>query len=59
MPRAQAKRRKERAKGNTRLKRLVAELSLAKQGLREGAQGNCCALRGGVVRGRVHGSRLE
>ena len=36
----QAKRRKELEKENSRLKRLVAELSLEKQGLREVAQGN-------------------
>jgi hypothetical protein len=36
----QAKRLKELEKENTRLKRLVAELSLEKQGLREVAQGN-------------------
>ena len=32
--------RKELEKENPRLKRLVAELSLGKQGLRDGAQGN-------------------
>ena len=37
----QAKRLKELEKENTRLKRLVAELSLEKQVLREVAQGNC------------------
>jgi transposase-like protein len=36
----QAKRLKELEKENTRLKRLVAELSLEKQVLREVAQGN-------------------
>ena len=36
----QAKRLKELEKENNRLKRLVAELSLAKQVLREVAQGN-------------------
>ena len=36
----QAKRMKELEKENTRLKRLVAELSLEKQVLREVAQGN-------------------
>ena len=36
----QAKRLKERAKENSRLKRLGAELSLEKQVLREVAQGN-------------------
>ena len=36
----QAKRQKELEKENTRLKRLVAELSLEKQVLREVAQGN-------------------
>jgi transposase-like protein len=36
----QAKRLKELEKENTRLKRLGAELSLEKQGLREVAQGN-------------------
>ena len=36
----QAKRRKELEKENSRLKRLVAELSLEKQVLREVAQGN-------------------
>jgi putative transposase len=36
----QAKRHKELAKENSRLKRLVAELSLEKQVLREVAQGN-------------------
>ena len=37
---AQAKRLKELEKENSRLKRLVAELSLEKQVLREVAQGN-------------------
>ena len=37
----QAKRLKELEKENSRLKRLVAELSLEKQVLREVAQGNC------------------
>ena len=37
---AQAKRLKELEKENTRLKRVVAELSLEKQILREVAQGN-------------------
>ena len=37
---AQAKRLKELEKENSRLKRVVAELSLAKQILREVAQGN-------------------
>ena len=36
----QAKRLKELEKENTRLKRLVAELSREKQGLRDVAQGN-------------------
>ena len=36
----QARRLKELEKENSRLKRLVAELSLEKQGLREVAQGN-------------------
>ena len=36
----QAKRLKELEKENSRLKRLVAELSLEKQGLRDVAQGN-------------------
>ncbi len=40
LKRDQAKRRKEREKENSRLKRLVAELSLEKQVLREVAQGN-------------------
>jgi transposase-like protein len=37
----QAKRLKELEKENSRLKRLVTELSLEKQVLREVAQGNC------------------
>ena len=37
----QAKRLKELEKEDSRLKRLVAELSLEKQVLREAAQGNC------------------
>ena len=40
LKRGQAKRLKELEKENTRLKRLVAELSLEKQVLREVAQGN-------------------
>ena len=50
LKRGQAKRLKELEKENTRLKRLVAELSLEKQVLREVAQGNFGALSGGVVR---------
>ena len=46
----QAKRLKELEKENSRLKRLVAELSLEKQVLREVAQGNFEAPSGGVVR---------
>ena len=52
----QAKRLKELEKENTRLKRLVAELSLEKQVLRDVAQGNFRALSGGVVRWSVRGS---
>ena len=44
------KRLKELEKENGRLKRLVAELSLEKQVLREVAQGNFQAPSGGVVR---------
>ena len=40
LKRGQAKRLKELEKENTRLKRLVAELSLEKQVLRDVAQGN-------------------
>jgi putative transposase len=46
----QAKRLKELEKENSRLKRLVAELSLKKQVLRDAAQGNFYAPSGGVVR---------
>ena len=49
----QAKRLKELEKENSRLKRLVAELSLEKQVLREVAQG---APSGGVVRRSVRAS---
>ncbi len=46
----QAKRLKELEKENSRLKRLVAELSLEKQVLREVAQGNFSAPSGDVGR---------
>jgi uncharacterized protein (DUF3084 family) len=46
----QAKGLKELEKEKSRLKRLVAELSLQKQVLREVAQGNFCVLSGGGVR---------
>ena len=50
LKREQAKRLKELERENARLKRLVAALSLEKQVLRDVAQGNFCALSGGVVR---------
>ena len=49
----QARRLKELEKENARLKRLVAELSIEKQVLRDVAQGNLYALSGGVVRWSV------
>jgi putative transposase len=46
----QAKRLKELERENAKLKRLVAELSLEKQILKDVASGNFRALSGGVVR---------
>jgi putative transposase len=46
----QAKRMKELERENAKLKRLVAELSLEKQILKDVASGNFWALSGGVVR---------
>src|SRR2546422_9478173 len=55
----QAKRLKELEKENSRLKRLVAELSLEKQVLRDVAQGNFEAPSGGVVRESVHARNTD
>ena len=54
----QAKRLKELEKENTRLKRLVAELSLEKQVLQEVAEGNFSARSGGIVRWSGHGGSM-
>src|SRR3977135_2961138 len=50
----QAKRMKELERENTTLKRLVAELSLEKQILKDVASGTFWALSGGVVRWSMH-----
>ena len=55
----QAKRLKELEKENGRLKRLVAELSLEKQVLRDVARGNFYALSGVVVRWSMRGSNTS
>ena len=49
----QAKRMKELERENAKLKRLVAELSLEKQILKDVASGNFSAMSGGVVRWSV------
>ena len=54
----QTKRLKELEKENTRLKRLVAELSLEKQVLQEVAEGNFSARSGGIVRWSGHGGSM-
>ena len=46
----QAKRLKDLERGNAKLKRLAAELSLEKQALRDVAEGNFQALSGVAVR---------
>jgi putative transposase len=50
----QAKRLKKLERENAKLKRLVAELSLEKQILKDVAEGNFQALSGGVARSGMH-----
>ena len=54
----QARRRKELEKENARLRRLVTELSLEKQVLKDVAEGIFLALNGGVARSGMHASSI-